>query len=403
MNEIQLLTLAVIFSLGLLNFIRYKDVLYPPVIQAFLWFSVLVLYAFFGSQFIPITGKAYFIITNGVITFSLGAFIITFRYMPGKVQRKRKTLENGRILFETFFWLPIIALPLVLYKAYQTGLEGPFDDFYTNLRYAHSITERSQPLGPLIYLSTLSYITVGILLLFEVPNRWIRLVISYAVSIAYITGSMGRSFFVLLFTITLGILGITRKTNATLLFLGYAIIVLITFITIGYVLGKGATPDSTISENITTMRDSIISYMISPMPALDKYMSIDRPYGMGENIFRTPIAILAALGFEVKAVPLVQDFVFVPFPTNVYTMYQPYYADFKEVGIVVIPFILGLMHGFFYKMADKGNCFFIFIFSLSLYPLLMQHFQDQYCNLMSTWIQYAFWLSLFFFCMYRKS
>lgn len=402
MNEIHLISLAVTFALGLVNFIRFKDVLYPPVLQAFLWFSILLLYAMFGSFFISTTYRTYLVVMNGVISFSLGAFIITYKYKAEKTYREQKKLDNGRILFEVFFWIPIIVLPFVLYKAYQTGMGGPFEEFYTNIRYIRSTTDQAEQLGPLMYVSTLTYIAIGILLLFDVPNRSTKLIVSYAIAIAYIFGSMGRSFLVMLFTITLGILGMTRRTSTVLLFFGYMTIVLIVFFTVGYLLSKGASLDATFSDNALTMKDNFITYLISPLPAFDRYISVDRVWGMGENIFRTPIAVLEAIGFDVKAVSLVQDYVFVPIPTNVYTVYQPYYADFKEIGIVVIPFILGLMHGFLYRMADKGNFFFIFIFSLSLYPLLMQHFQDQYFNLMSTWIQYTFWLCLFFFFVYRK-
>ncbi len=402
MNEIHIIALAVTFTLGLMNFIRFKDVLYPPVLQAFLWFSILLLYALFGSFFISTTYRTFLVVLNGVISFSLGAFIITYRYKAEKTYREQKKLDNGRILFEAFFWIPIIVLPFVLYQAYQTGMGGPFDEFYTNIRYIRTTTDQTEQLGPLMYVSTLTYIAIGILLLFDLPNRRTKLIISYAVAIAYVVGSMGRSFLVLLFTITLGILGMTRRTSTVLLFLGYMALVLIAFVTVGYLLSEGAHPDATFSENALTMKDNFITYLISPLPAFDQYISVDRPWGMGEHIFRTPIAVLEALGFDVEAISLVQDYAFVPIPTNAYTVYQPYYADFKEIGIVAIPFLLGLLHGFFYKMADKGNFFFIFIFSISLYPLLMQHFQDQYFSLMSTWIQFTFWLSLFFFSVYRK-
>ncbi|PYT03367.1 MAG: hypothetical protein DMF60_18625 [Acidobacteria bacterium] len=111
---------------------------------------------------------------------------------------------------------------------------------------------------------------------------------------------------------------------------------------------------------------------------------------MGVNSFRTILAVLRALGFGTPYVPLVQPYVDIPMPMNVYTVYQPYFKDFGIGGILTL-FPLGLAHGFLYRKATVRNphAVYVFLFSLSLFPLSTQVFQDMYFSVLSTWIQYG--------------
>jgi oligosaccharide repeat unit polymerase len=90
-----------------------------------------------------------------------------------------------------------------------------------------------------------------------------------------------------------------------------------------------------------------------------------------------------------------QPYIKTPVLTNVYTVYQPYFLDFSYVGVVLIQFFLGLLHGHIYKRAVSGSAFFVTLYGLSLYPLVMQFFQDQYLNLLSTWVQFAVVVGMF--------
>jgi oligosaccharide repeat unit polymerase len=121
------------------------------------------------------------------------------------------------------------------------------------------------------------------------------------------------------------------------------------------------------------------------------------PLGYGENMLRFLFVILNKLGFNIRPVLLRQEFVAVPLLTNVYTIYQPYYGDFSIFGALLIQFFLGLWHGFIYLKARLNKPLYIILYALFLYPLFMQFFQDQYFNLLSTWIQCFIVLFLYFF------
>jgi oligosaccharide repeat unit polymerase len=147
-------------------------------------------------------------------------------------------------------------------------------------------------------------------------------------------------------------------------------------------------------------------YALAPLPAFDLFLHRGDALQYGANTFRTLMAVAAKLGLNAHPVPLVEEFVDIPGAGrwNTFTVYRPYYADFGLAGALGAMFVLGAAHGLIYRRARSGDHFFIAIYALSLYPLLMQFFQDQYFSLMSLWIQAlaVLWVSLRFAPKYPR-
>jgi oligosaccharide repeat unit polymerase len=140
----------------------------------------------------------------------------------------------------------------------------------------------------------------------------------------------------------------------------------------------------------------LLKYLVASIPAFDQYSQSTEDYGLGLNIFRTVFVVLTKLGIDVNAPELIREFQYVPMPTNVYTVYQPYYADFSWIGLIVIQFFLGFWHGILFRETNNKNTFYAVPYVLFLYPLFMQFFQDQYFSLLSVWIQYGLLFFLYF-------
>jgi oligosaccharide repeat unit polymerase len=115
----------------------------------------------------------------------------------------------------------------------------------------------------------------------------------------------------------------------------------------------------------------------------------------GVHTFRFFIALQYVLGISaITPKPLVREFDFVPDPTNVYTAYDVYFRDFAYFGILVPPTFL-ILHYWLYRKAMRLGGVWIFYYSASVYPLVMQFYQDQYFSLLSMWIQIIFWYWIF--------
>jgi len=85
-----------------------------------------------------------------------------------------------------------------------------------------------------------------------------------------------------------------------------------------------------------------------------------------------------------------REFTLVPDLTNVYTVYDPYYRDFGNLGFLFV-FIFIILHVAFYQRSYSKGGIYVFLYSATLYPLIMQFFQDQYFSLISMWAQCFFW------------
>ena len=56
-------------------------------------------------------------------------------------------------------------------------------------------------------------------------------------------------------------------------------------------------------------------------------------------------------------------------------------------GLLFFFALFGRMHGSLYLRAKLGDPRCVVLYGLSVYPLLMQFFQDQYLSLLTTWVQ----------------
>ena len=89
------------------------------------------------------------------------------------------------------------------------------------------------------------------------------------------------------------------------------------------------------------------------------YLFMDR-FGMGSYVFFDRL----------------QEFVFVPVSTNVYTIFQPFFMDFGQFGVAVFAVIYGILTGWAYRMMRNGiafgKCFYMYL----AYALALQFFQE---------------------------
>ena len=120
------------------------------------------------------------------------------------------------------------------------------------------------------------------------------------------------------------------------------------------------------------------------------YDSISTSMYYGGNMFRFILAVIDKFLGTSFAPELVQSFTSIGhnIVTNVFTFYYYYTSDFGALFALGIQFVIGVFHGFQYRQMCKMKMWNIYLYSIFVYPLFMQFFQDQYFSLVSTWIQY---------------
>jgi oligosaccharide repeat unit polymerase len=389
---VPLLILTILGFALTLNYLRFHDLLYPPVLQGGLWFTVTVIYMFSEDSFVPLSSTMYFVITTGVFLFSIGSFISTLRFRPKRLKIEFDRTRYG-FLSTLLFLVPLVGLPFFIHEMNELADGGATGNFFHNLRT--SVNTHENPIGLAQYLVPISILSAGIHFLLFRRTHALRCTVAVLVATTYCLFTTGRSSFLILFALLFGMLAITRQMDSRKAVLIFAACSVAIFVVIAS-LRSVATPSGSAFESAQTSWESFRTYLLGSLPAFDTFMHTPAELGLGSHVFRTLIAIGAKLGLCGEPVSLVQSFATLPFDTNVYTIYQPYFADFSYTGMFLIQFVLGCLHGSLYRRANRGRPIYIVAFGLSLYPLCMQFFQDQYFNLLSTWVQYALGLSLFF-------
>jgi len=368
------------------SWLRYGDVLYPPVIQAAVWAAVLLVYLLSGSAFMPVGYGSLMIFGAGVLLFAAGGYAATWNFRLPRASDdplRGATMARSRML-DLLFWASLACLPMAVYQAWKLAAGGPTESLLINLRIEETLTDPNA-VHLWNYMVLLAVISAGLHLLSDVSRLRVTAAIMTAVAYALLT--TGRTWMLLLTVFLLGAAVITGRISARRALMGGAAAAALVFFAVALALGKGGRTGEPLDENLSGLGRALQVYVAGPLPAFDRFLHNAPPAAPGEHMLRSVWAATDKLGFDTRPAPLVQEFVDVPYPTNVYTVYRPYIEDLGLAGALAAPLLLGVLHGALYRRARSGSLLFVCLYSLSLYPLVMQFFQDQYFSLLSQWLQ----------------
>lgn len=396
------MSIAVILLLAVaaLNWLRFRDPLYPAFIQALEWLLILAIFSLVQDHFDPLHGRTLVVIVLGVVLFGLGCYVMTFAHQPVRAPNPLSRLPApgpARVLVVA----TAMALPLVVYKAYVLAFGGPTELPLLNLRYAMTQdAEGSGGYGLLNYVFPLAFFSAALqVMLWRANSRQGKGMLLLAVFLACVYGvlSTGRGILVgLLITLVLIpiVLRQVRLLRAASLLLAISLLL---FVALGMLMGKIGVFGTDFTENMAALGETFEIYLLASIPALDHLLQQGSPYDAGLHTFRSLFAALHAIGFDVPVLPLVQEFVEVPLPTNVYTLYQPYFLDFGVLALPLVQFVLGLFYGLVYRGATRAHPHPapVYLYALMFWPLAGQFGSDPYFSLASQWAQYLVLCGLF--------
>ena len=370
---------ALAFGVGLYR----RDSLHPAVLQAGQWGLIGIAYAVTPHSFRDIDAS-----TSMLITTATAAFVLASITAGSRRQSTVGTSYHSTALRPLLFWIALLGLPVFAWRAQELASTADFtESFFINLRIALTREDGEAvtygALGyllPIAFVATLVELTSSNARFFE-RRGWVSL----AIAIAYAMLATGRTFIFLLFIAIAFIALVQRRVRPMQLVLGSAAFVGVGFFGLGMLVNKvGDGMDNTAA---LTALDAFALYLLSGLAAFDLVHATPAALDWGLNVLRSPIAVARALGFDVQVLPLVKDYVFVPEPTNIYTVMLPYVRDFSWPGLLFFFALFGRMHGSLYLRAKLGDPRCVVLYGLSVYPLLMQFFQDQYLSLLTTWVQ----------------
>ncbi len=144
-----------------------------------------------------------------------------------------------------------------------------------------------------------------------------------------------------------------------------------------FFVAKNVASEHSPSGTFVLLRDHIFEYVAGPLAAFDNVV-----HGEGADYNHTFSSFYRLsnqlLGTAYPLPPVIDEYSFVPFPTNVYTGLKFFYLDFGMWGLFGVMFAIGLIQTYIYYRAVDRDPLYIVLYAVLIYPLIIIFFDDYY-------------------------
>ncbi|MEO6812694.1 MAG: O-antigen polymerase [Ginsengibacter sp.] len=391
-----------------------KKIMHPVVLFSLVWLTVLVLHFIFRftllDELFPISASTFLIFFIGTLAFSFGGFIQTVIVQKNEMMKSRVNYIpdiSQQSISSTLRFIclaiVVIGLPFYIIASYRLFLASNIEDFFVGLRT--ELVYGDADIGLIKYLLPFSFVVYAINLyeFFKAKTLVNKLFVitSLLASITYSIFVTGRTYFLIILLLYVGLSFLLNKKFSAQKISRLIAVFLLLFILVGILYGKGGDYENSLKENIKPAAETTAIYLVSALNGLEweKTHQFHINYNANNSLrFFIKIGELFNLTSNAQPKDLINSFVFVPYPTNVFTIYSPYLRDFGKYYAWFMLTIFGFVHTFFFnKAVATKNLRYSLYFSFLLFPLVMSFFADLYLSLFSFWIQITFFVEGFIF------
>jgi oligosaccharide repeat unit polymerase len=399
---------VILLALAALNARAARSILYPPAIFAAYWAFLLLAISTTGDAFSPIELPTLMIYIVGTFAFSAGGLLslVVFKCHTSPLtslsERRRvaigRFLDVGLILLVTlfpFYWSRVQDLSSAADEA---------ANFWVGVRYQTSVIGGGEGFGVFAYVRT--FATFLALASFYEHDRSrgksYRMVALILLALVYQVLSTARTgAMILLF----GLVGISwmksGKLRARSALAGGGV-ALIVFAILGILLRKGGRAEADIGTNIYSIFGSLQLYLLGGPVAFGQYVQDLVYLEPGPRTLRFFWTIFNAFGASTSIPSLVLSYTHVPAPTNVYTIYLPFYSDFGLPGVVILMFAIGSFATWIFQQARRSHHPFVILYGVLIASIVLTTANDTFFTALSYWIQMAFYaVVLYYFPLVR--
>ena len=364
------------------------DFFSPLTLTIAIWAIILGLYYALETDLYPITKQFYLCFIIWIPIFLICTSVI---YALSSEQKPKTVAVDGidynKYTFYFFFIVSLIITPLYVYRVIQIVTMFGTEDLMTNIRTLALYGEGQGILNYSVVINQALFV-VALWAHPKVPT-WQVVILGIAClmnSLAIM--EKGSMFFVFVSSVFVLFEKKVIKIRSILLF---SVILFIVF----YLFNLGRAGEGSDYQKEETMLDFFIMYVLSPPVAFCQLPEEVAPQ-FGTNTFEVIYLFLSRLGigdFIVK--DKLQEFVFVPVSTNVYTIFQPFFIDFGYRGTAVFAGIYGCIIGWIYRQYKNGNGVGACLYTYAVYVLLLQFYQENVFYSLVFVLQFTFFIVLF--------
>ena len=370
--------LIIIMSLLLAAFLFFKlgDIFSPWTITTVIWLAIEVMFLFQGDLLYPLGNQFH-------------SCLVTYYVLPrGNTGQTLSDIPDiNQALFNLFYVISMVITPLYLYKIMQVVMMFDSSDMLNNIRMLAVYGDENYGFLNYSYVLNQVLLVVGLWRYPKVPLWQLITIIIASLMSAFAIMEKGMLFF--LFAGVLFVLYEKRVIKMRSILISSAVLILVFFL---FTTARSYREDADPNEDLTFL-DFFAIYVLSPAVAFE-YVEEDLTPQLGSHTFQTIYMFLNRFGGDYEVNAKIQEFVWVPLPTNVYTVFQPFFEDFKYKGVALFAMFYGVFSGLAYRMARNGNsvgkCLYVYV----VYVLALQFFQENVMMSIVNVIQFTFFTTL---------
>ena len=307
-------------------------------------------------------------------------FILTRDDSLASPIERGKSIDVNMHLF--YALIAVSLLFTILYAKWIYGIVSQFDseDLLYNIRL-YAVYKDESP-GILILTQGLNFsLFLTAIWLYPKISKW-TIVLIVAINLLLEFSMMEKSGILIMILSTLFVL--YEKHTIRIRSIGLTLLSIIGLFFFFNLLRQSQDQDS------LDFIDFLGIYVTSPIVAFEK-LQITITNGWGVNTFNDVFPYLRYFGIHLESIERLQDFVFVPVPTNVYTIMQPFYNDFGSMGVAIFGLLYGWGAGFIYRKFYDGSNTYKCIYTFLVEVIIIQFYNE---NLLQ---QFHIVLETFFF------
>ena len=344
----------------------------PWVITLAVWIAIIVMFQFQKDLLYPLSDQFYICVTSWLIIFIVCS-VATYYLMPSSgntAETKAKDIDISMLAFNTMYVISMIITPLYLYEILQVVAMFDPADMLNNIRLLAVFGDESHGFLSYSYIMNQVLLVSGLWQYPKIPKWKLATIFAATFMSAFAIMEKGMLFFIIL--VTLFVMYQKRRIKLRTIGLSGAAVILLFFII--NVLRSGSL--ASLENNDSTLLNFFAIYILSPSVAFGR-VAQDITTQVGSHTFQVPYLLLNQWGFGNFEINIkTQDFVYVPLPTNVYTIFQPFFQDFSYRGVAFFAMLYGTVTGFLYRMYKNGNGICRCIYTYFVYVLVLQFFQE---------------------------
>lgn len=369
------------------------DYFSPWMITCEIWFVMMFMTQFQGDLLYPMNNQFFYSLMLWVPIFCISS-IITYSVLPARKGTDRnghlRAMSVNKTLFDIFFVIAVFITPMQLYMVMKLVSMFDSQNMLENIRLLAVYGDND--FGFLNYAHVINQV-LFVIALWNYPKTkgWkvAVLVVTNLLSCFSMMEKSGIFFMILSSMFVLFKKKIIRvRTIVTVIFC-----IVIFFFLFNNVMA-GAYDDTGNGEKGMEFLDFFACYVLSP-PVAFGMIQPELEGQFGSHTFQYIYFFLDRWGWGNYAVyERIQDYVLVPIPTNVYTIFQPFFEDFEYRGIAFFAFVYGTLSGLVYRYFINGSSVGRCIYALVVEILVLQFYSESFIQNIVLSLQFVFFVIL---------